>query len=234
MKSIVQNLCLSAWVCLLIALCVVCSSVLTGRNIGGVMSADPSPVVFSLFTLPVLGWSPWAIQMPWGKKFSTYAGWAIGLTVLWWVFWLPASLQGMAPSERYGADQLGIPIPAQAIIQMAVVGIAVWLLSISSRFQGWYGLSHWAVYSGLTGLSLAIAEPAVQCAMTQPAFTAIGLLAPAAMYAQRSLVRPGQSEAQLGLRWVAAQSLLMSLWTCMYHWGNHLPAGVNNWGASWL
>lgn len=214
------------WAALLAGLFIVSFGLLAGHSSGGGMRVDYSLFILLLTALPVLAGSPRTKRLPWGTDLHRYVGYAIGAMALWWLFWLPASLQGMATSARYGADNHHIAIPATADVQVAVLCVVAWLVSGSDRY------SVVLVWLALSAAALVGADTALQWAMTYPGAATWCLSIASSLSISRALVAPASSHWRLALGLSAALSALVGIWSALYHWGDQLPQFVNRFGAS--
>lgn len=225
------------WAGWLAALAALCYGLLAGRSASGGIHVDASGTLLTLFALPTVLFSGWSARRPAGAKLAVWAGWGIAAVALWWVYWLPATLVDMATSTRYGANSRGIPLPASAFVQMGVVCLATWLLSLRHD-DGKAGRGVWhqaVVWLIMTGAALSLAETAAGWAISQQALAFAGpAVAATAWGMHRGLAHAPRPLVRFALGLLASQALLVSLWAALYHWGDRLPQSLNQFGPAFV
>jgi len=223
----------AAWACLLLFLVLTSHIVLSGLISSGALAMVYGLLLFMLIALPTALITPLALHLNYGRALARIGGYCLLAVTLWWVFWLPASLQDIAYTQRYHIPDPYV-WPATASSQVIVVAAAAWLLT-AERLASWQSAALRFIAYGIATLAcVKIGTPLADWAMQD---LALWLLLPCASLAliPQFIKKPPRLAPKAwneGRFFLAMQSALAMLWILVYRFGDALPDSINAFGAA--
>lgn len=223
----------AGWACLLLFLVMTSHIVLSGLVSSGALAMVYGQVLFMLAALPIALLTPLALHLHFGRALARAGGFGLLAVTLWWVFWLPASLQDIAYTQRYHIPDPYV-WPATASSQVIVISAAVWLLT-AERLTSWLSAALRLFAYGIASVACAnIGTPLADWAMQD---FSLWLLLPCASLAFipqfiKTPPRLAPKAWHEGRIFLATQSTLAMLWILVYRFGSALPDSINAFGAA--